>query len=64
MQLNTKKTFKANFACFSLLLAVSPSPNIMHFVRLFSICACLRRNDHCYQRGSKLWKNCIHQKCC
>ena len=24
--------------------------------------ACLVRKVYCYQRGSKLWKNCIHQK--
>ena len=40
----------------------SPSPNMIHFVRTFSIYACLRRKDDCYQIGLKLWKNCIHQK--
>ena len=24
--------------------------------------ACLRRKAHCYRRGSKLWKNCVHPK--
>ena len=23
---------------------------------------CLRRKAYCYRKGSKLWKNCIHQK--
>ena len=37
---------------------------MIHFVRIFSIImqyACLRRKDHCYQRGLKLRKNCTHQ---
>ena len=41
---------------------LSPSPNMIHFVRTFSIYACLKRKDDCYQIGLKLWKNCIHQK--
>ena len=45
-----------------LPLTLSPSPNMIHFVRTFLIYACLRRKDDCYQIGLKLWKNCIHQK--
>ena len=43
-------------------ITLSPSPNTIHFVRTFSVYACLRSKDDCYQIGLKLWKNCIHQK--
>ena len=39
-----------------LPLTLSPSPNVIHFVRMFSIYACLRRKDDCYQIGLNLWK--------
>ena len=48
------------FNCFTP--TPSPSPTIMYFLPTFSIYGCLRRKDYCYQSGSKLWKNCIHQK--
>ena len=37
---------------------------MMQFVRTFSIMRayCLRHKAYCYGKGSKLWKNCIHQK--
>ena len=45
-----------------LPLTLNPSPNMTHFVRTFSIYACLTRKDDRYQIGLKLRKNCIHQK--
>ena len=54
--------FYGKFCLIFLPLTLSPSPNMIHFVRTFSIYACLRRKDDCYQIGLKLWKNCIHQK--
>ena len=54
-----KGTFCLNF----LPLILSVSPNMMHFVRTFSIMRA--RSGHkayCYRKGSKLWKSCIHQK--
>ena len=45
-----------------LPLTLSSSPNMIHFVRTFSIYACLKRKDDCYQIGLILWKNCIHHK--
>ena len=47
--------FASNSKSFTILYMI-------HFVRTFSIYACLRRKDDCYQIGLKLWKNCIHQK--
>ena len=32
------------------------------FFRTLLIYACLRHKTYCYQRGLKLWKNCIHEK--
>ena len=57
--------FEQNYGKFCsifLPLTLSPSPNMIHFVRTFLIYACLRSKDDCYQIGLKLWKNCIHQK--
>ena len=54
--------FYGKFCLIFLPLTLSPSPNMIHFVRTFLIYACLRRKDDCYQIGLKLWKNCIHQK--
>ena len=51
--------FEQNYGKFCLIflpLTVSPSPNMIHFVRTFLIYACLRRKDDCYQIGLKLWK--------
>ena len=38
---------------FNFFLPPTPSssPNMIHFVPTFSIYACLRRKDHCHQRG-------------
>ena len=57
-------TVMANLELFEqflwqILFNFFPSPNMIHFVRTFSIYACLRRKDDCYQIGLKLWKNCI-----
>ena len=54
--------FYGKFCLIFLPLTLSPSPNMIHFVRTFLVYACLRRKDDCYQIGLKLWKNCIHQK--
>ena len=43
------------FCLNSLRLILSVAPNMMHFVRTFSIM-------RAYQKGLKLWKSCIHQK--
>ena len=34
------------------------------FCSYFFDYACLGHKAYCYQKGSKLWKNCIHQKTC
>ena len=47
--------------CWLLILSVSP--NMMHFVRSFSIMRAWRK-AYCYGRGSKLWKNFIDPKHC
>ena len=46
--------------CLNVLtLILRAWPNVMHFVRTFSIInACLKRKAYCHQRGSKLWKKC------
>ena len=46
--------FYGKFCLIFLSLTLSPSPNMIHFVRTFSIYACLRRKDDCYQRVLKL----------
>ena len=51
--------------CLNYLpLTLSVAPNMMHFVRrpYFFDYASLGRKAYCYRKGSKLWKNCIHQK--
>ena len=47
---------------FTFIASKSPSPNMIHFVRMVLIYACLRRKNGCYQTSLKIWKNCIHQK--
>ena len=43
-------------------------PNSEYFTKYDGFClhifnyACLRRKVYCCRKGSKLWKNCIHQK--
>ena len=54
--------FLGKFCLNFLPLNVSVSPNIMHFVRNIFDYACFGREDYCYRIGSKLWRNCIHQK--
>ena len=46
--------FSAKFYLNFLTLILSASPNMMQFVRAFSIYACLRRKAYCYRGGSKL----------
>ena len=49
------KQFSAKFCLNLLTLIPSVLPNIMHFVRTFSIIyACLWRKAYCYRRDSKL----------
>ena len=44
------------------------TPNFESFTKYDAFCSHIsinmfaRRKDFCYRRGSKLWKNCIHQK--
>ena len=54
------KQFLRQFCSIFLPLTLSPSPNMQHFVRTFSIYACLRSKDHCYQKYSTFWKICSH----
>ena len=58
-----KATGNALDQWFSNLSEVSNPTGVMqaYIERTFSIYACLRRKDDCYQIGLKLWKNCIHQ---
>ena len=49
--------FSLNF----LTLFLSASPNMMHFVRTFSVMRA-RRKDYRYQRDSNLWKSCMHPR--
>ena len=49
--------------CFNFLtLILSASPNMKHFVRTFSIMRAEGVRLIVNRRGSKLWKNCKHQK--
>ena len=37
-------------------------PFAMYFVRTFLLMHARRKDYYCYRKGSKSWKNCIHQK--
>ena len=54
--------FSDKFCLNFLTLILSASPNMTHFFSHIFDCACLRRKAYRYRRGSKLPKNCIHQK--
>ena len=43
-------------------LILSVSPNVMHFVRAFSITRARGVKLICYRKSLKSWKNCIQQK--
>ena len=55
------KKFSGKFCIKFLTLLLSTSPNMMHFSHIFDY-ACLRRKAYLNRRGSRLWKNSIHQK--
>ena len=38
------------------------APKSECFTKYDAFCSCLRRKAYCYQKGSKLWENCIYQK--
>ena len=49
--------FSPKFWSKFLTLILSALPNMMQFVCTFSFMRA-RRKTYCYERGSKLWKNC------
>ena len=54
--------FAGKFCLNFVPLIPSVSPNVMHFVGTFLIVRARNVKLICYQKGLKLWKNCIHQK--
>ena len=55
--------FSRKFSLNFLTLILSASPNMMDafYLHIFDY-TCLRHKAYRYQRGLKLWKNCVHQK--
>ena len=54
--------FSGKFWLNFLTLILNASPNMMYFVCAVLVMRAFRRKAHCCRRGSKLWKNCVHQK--
>ena len=63
--MHPRKIFEILQTVVAILVLFAPNPECFakydaFYSHIFDY-ACLGRKAYCYRKGSKLWKNCIHQ---